>query len=277
MDEEPFVVDAAGVELSAHRGGSGPPALLLHGGPALADYLGPLAEELGDTFSTVRYTQRGTPPSAQVPPYSIETHMRDALGVLDALELPRGWVVGHSWGGHLALHLLVNHPDRLLGVVCVGALGAFADVLDELGGNLRAALSAEDARRIDAVEALRSAGKGTERDLVERWRIIWPLFFIRQEQAPPSPERVGFRCSVETNASLRDHFARGTLASALPGARHAPLFVHGEHDLLPARSASETAALIPGSRVVTVPDCAHFPWLERPGCVRDAVREQLDR
>ena len=26
----------------------------------------------------------------------------------------------------------------------------------------------------------------------------------------------------------------------------------------------ETAALIPGARVETIPDCGHFPWAERP-------------
>lgn len=50
--------------------------------------------------------------------------MADAIAVLDQLGIDRAWAVGHSWGGHLALHLAVSRPDRLLGVVCIDALGA---------------------------------------------------------------------------------------------------------------------------------------------------------
>ena len=79
----PFEVDG----LPGHREGSGQPALLLHGGPGLSDYMGPLAEELDGLLDTIRYTQRGTPPSVAGPPYSVESHMADALAVLDAFDL----------------------------------------------------------------------------------------------------------------------------------------------------------------------------------------------
>jgi proline iminopeptidase len=128
VDEEPFVVEVDSGELHGHRGDTGAPALLLHGGPAVPDYMGPCALELDGLFSTIRYTQRGTPPSTGGPPFSIESHVSDALAVLDALAVDRAWAVGHSWGGHLALHLLVNHPDRLLGVVCIDPLGAYGEI-----------------------------------------------------------------------------------------------------------------------------------------------------
>ncbi|MBI4172546.1 MAG: alpha/beta hydrolase [Actinobacteria bacterium] len=107
MREEPFEVPVAGGALAGHRGGEGPPALLLHGGPAWPDYLGPCGEELSGLFTTLRYTQRGIAPSTAGPLYSIESHMADALAVLDRFGVDRAWAIGHSWGGHLALHLLV--------------------------------------------------------------------------------------------------------------------------------------------------------------------------
>ena len=39
--------------------------------------------------------------------------MEDVVAVLDALEIGRALVVGHSWGGHLAMHLAVAFPERL--------------------------------------------------------------------------------------------------------------------------------------------------------------------
>ena len=117
MREEPFEVRVGDGSLVGCAATDGAPALLLHGGPAIPDYLGPCALELEGLFATMRYTQRGVPPSTVGGPYSIESHMDDALAVLDAREVERAWAIGHSWGGHLALHLLVAHPERLLGVV----------------------------------------------------------------------------------------------------------------------------------------------------------------
>ena len=261
--------------LRGHRGGSGPPALLLHGGAAVPDYLGDLADELAGTFTTYRYTQRGTPPSGGEPPYGIEAHMTDALAVIDAFGLDRAWAVGHSWGGHLALQLLVTHPERLLGVVAVDPLGAFPNALAEQDTNRRRALSPDQTARLDAIEARRRAGEVTEAELVERFAIAWPTYFADPSNAAAPPVRVGVEASVEVNRSLVDHFERGTLIQGLPAAALPVLFVHGELSVIPVWSTTETARLVPGAEVVIVRDSGHFPWVEQPGSVRDAVEPFL--
>src|SRR5436190_6931997 len=128
MVEEPFEVRIGDGALVGQRRDGGPPALLFHGGPAFSDYTSGLATELEGLFATIRYTQRGAPPSSVGPPYSIEAHVADALAVLDHFGISRAWANGHSWGGHLALHLAVAHPERLLGIVCIHALGVSADI-----------------------------------------------------------------------------------------------------------------------------------------------------
>jgi proline iminopeptidase len=276
MDPEGFAVEVDGGALVGHRGGEGRPALVLHGGPAIPDYTGALAAELDGLLATVRYTQRGTPPSGGGPPYTVETHMADALAVLDRFGIERAWVVGHSWGGFLALQLAVSHPERVAGLVCIGTLGA-ADIFDEQGANLARGLTADQVARIVATEERRRRGEATEADLVDRFALVWPQFFADPSQAGAIPAAVGVRCSGETNASIASHFERRTLARGLPNVRAPALFVHGEQDALPVRSSLETAALIDGARVETIPDCGHFPWLEHPGAVRDAVARFLPR
>jgi pimeloyl-ACP methyl ester carboxylesterase len=85
-------------------------------------------------------------------------------------------------------------------------------------------------------------------------------------------DRIGVRCSVDTNAAIAAHFERGTLVQGLPGVRMPAFFIHGAADPLPPRSSIETAALIPGARVELIDDCGHFPWLERPGEVLRAYQ-----
>jgi len=275
MREEPFELEVGDGRLRGHRAaGEAPPALVLHGGAAVSDYTGGLAEELGGLFSTIRYTQRGTPPSVAPGPYTVETHVADALAVLDHFGLERAWAVGHSWGGHLALHLAVAHPERLLGIVGVAALGA-TNVFGELDANLRSGLTTEEIARLDEIEERRRRGEVSEEELLERMRIVWPQFFADRREVGDLVKHLGAQASIETNASLADHLARGTLAARLPSAQIPALFVHGDLDPLPLVSATETAALIPGAKVVVVQAVGHFIWVERPGEVRRATAAWL--
>jgi proline iminopeptidase len=274
VSEQEFEVAIEGGVLRGHLGdGNGPPALLLHGGAAVPDYLDGLACELAPLLTTYRYTQRGTLPSGGGPPYAIEAHLQDAVGVLDAFEIPRAWVVGHSWGGHLALHLAVAHAERLLGVVCIDPIGAYFDVFADLDATLRRGLAPETVARLDDIEARRRVADVTEDELVERFTILWPRYFA-DPSSPTAASPVthcGVEASIDANRSLGEHFQRRTLAQGLPEVDLPALFVHGELDPVPTASSTGTAALIPGARVELIPECGHFPWLERPGEVARIV------
>ena len=122
-----FSVPVEGGALVGARAGAGPPALLLHGGPGITDYLGPLAAELGGVLHTMRYQQRGLAPSVETGAKSVDGHVADAVAVLDGLGIARAWIVGHSWGGYLAMHVAADQPRRVLGVVVIDSVGASGD------------------------------------------------------------------------------------------------------------------------------------------------------
>ena len=226
MREESFELPVEGGAIRGHRAGEGRAALLLHGGAAVPDYLGECAEQLDGLFSTIRYTQRGTPPSEAPGPYTIEAHMADALAVLDSFGLERAWAVGHSWGGHLAFHLLVAHPDRIAGVLAIDPLGADRTVLDDFEENLGRVLTEAQMSRIRELDERRRAGELTEAELLERFGLIWLPFFAHPEVAGDPPVHVGVQASIGTNRSISEHFERGTLGPrsrrrARPGALRA--------------------------------------------------------
>jgi len=272
---EPFELPVEGGALHGHRAGSGTPALLLHGGAAVPDYLEECAASLDGLFETFRYTQRGTPPSIAPPPYSIEAHLADAVRVLDSFGAERAWAIGHSWGGHLALHLAVTRPERLLGVLCIDPLGADGSIFPEYMANLARDMSGDEIGRIAAIEERRRRGEVSEADLVERFAIVWPRFFFEQDPLIPPPARVDPQASIEANASLSAHFEAGTLTKGLPAVRLPARFVHGEHDAMPTYATEATAALIPGARVGIVAGAGHFPWLEQPERFRTTVEQLL--
>jgi proline iminopeptidase len=273
MVETPFEIEIDGGKLQGHFGGRGIPALLLHGGPGLPDSTQGAADELSGLFTTIRYTQRGTLPSTVGGPYTVETHMADALAILDLFDQERAWAIGHSWGGHLALHLAVAHPERLYGVVCIDTLGASAKVMPQYLEALLARLTPEERARVEEIEERSKAGETTDEEELEQARIFWPARFADSAAAPAFPyEHVGLDCYRETIASVEEHWQKRTLRKGLPNVAMPALFVHGIQDPLPIKASVTTAKLIPGARVARIPSCGHYPWIEQPGFLARSIR-----
>jgi pimeloyl-ACP methyl ester carboxylesterase len=273
MDQTPFELEVGDGSLRGHYSGKGAPALLLHGGPGLPDITEGCAVELFDIFTPIRYTQRGTLPSTVGGPYTIESHMADALAVLDAFELDKAWVIGHSWGGHLALHLVANYPERFHGIVCIGTLGASPDIRPEFEANMLRHLTEEQRERVLEIDARGESGEAGEEEQLESMEILWPYYFADPAAAPPCPfKHFGVECAAETGRSINEHFEADTLKKKLRRVRMPALFAHGVQDPLPLRASVDTAKLIKGARVGRMPNCGHYPWIEQKGRLNRMIR-----
>ena len=277
LNEREFRAEVAGGEIVGWRSAdAGPPALLLHGGPSLSEYLDSLAAELAGVVTTARYQQRGLTPSLVEGPFDVETHVADAVGVLDALGWDRAWIIGHSWGGHLAMHLAAAHPDRLLGLVVLDALGAVDDGgTAALGPNLMAELSDQERAHVEEIDRRDDDGVASESERLEMMRILWPYYFGDPAAAPPMPDFRFHTGGIQTWASIGDHFKRGTLEHGLPPLEAPVLITHGERSPIPYSEAERTAALMPAARLEMHAERGHWAWLEEPGYVRRLVAEML--
>ena len=267
--EQEFHAPVPGGEIVGWVRGSGPPALLLHGGPGLSDYLADLAAELSEVVTVARYQQRGLAPSVVDGDRTVEGHVADAVAVLDALGWDKAWVIGHSWGGHLAMHLAVAHPDRLLGLVAFDALGAVSDGGGEaLGENLMRGLTEEQRAWVEEYSAREEAGEGTPEESLEVLRVLWPYYYGDPASATPMPEmRMDLQAQLTTWPSITAHFEAGTLERGLPQLRMPALVLHGAASPIPYAEAERTAALIPGVSLRILPGIGHFAWIEQPGSV----------
>ena len=252
--------------------GSGPPLLLLHGGPAMTDYMDMLGEETGG-WRSIRYQQRGLPPSAVHGSLTVEGHVADAIAVLDSLQVDRAVVLGHSWGGYLALHLALSHPDRVAGLVLVDPLGAVGDGgAAETGQHLHERLLPAAVQQYGEIEARLAGPDPTDADMLASLRLIWPGYFADPATAPPIPSyiRVSVAGYVAAFASVAQHFAGG-FGEKLRDLGIPAVFVLGELSPMPVGQGRQTAALLPMAEVTVVPAAGHLPWHEEPGCVAAAL------
>jgi pimeloyl-ACP methyl ester carboxylesterase len=262
-----------GGELVGWMEGSGPPVLLLHGGPGLSYvYLDDLATDLGSEYQIASYQQRGLSPSTTDGPFTVDRAVKDVVAYLDALGWDRAYVVGHSWGGHLLLHLAVSAPDRLLGGLAVDPLGGVGDGgMAAFEKEMAARTPEKDRRRAVELDEKAERGEGTAEDLIESLRLFWPAYFA---DPPTAPEMPAITASIAAYsglfASLATEFPRLT---ASLGHVAVPFgVVAGAGSPMPVdQAAKATADAIPGAFLETIDGAGHFPWYEKPGRVGDAL------
>lgn len=270
---EHFSADTIGGTVAGYVRGEGQPVLLLHGGPGLScGHVDGLGDELVDGYRVANYQQRGLPPGTAREPYDVGTQVEDVVAVLDQLGWSQALIVGHSWGGHLLLHVLATHPDRVAGALVVDPLGGVGDGgMAGFGAELASRMPAEDRARAEELDRLEEEGTWSDDLEREQRGLSWPSYFANRASAPPMPE-------VDSSLdALEGTFA--SLLGLLPGLadrlRSCPVptrFVHGRQSPMPITASSDTAELL-GAPVDVIEDCGHFTWLEQPG----AVRRSLDR
>jgi proline iminopeptidase len=277
-----FLVPVTGGLLAGVRSGAGGPLLVLHGGPGLNDYCGWFAGELTG-WTALRYTQRGVAPSTDSGPFTVSQHVADALAVIEQHAAGQAVLLGHSWGGYLAMHVAATAPERVAGLLLVDSLGGTGDGgFSRFAAELRARTSPAALADIAALDELAQASTGTpeaEAASIKSLLLIWPSYFADPRAAPPPPAglRLSHDCYTATYESIRAEQADGRLARQLAGYRGPVEIVAGAAGPFPEETARSTAALFADARVTIEPGAGHFPWHERPGCLTAALARLASR
>ena len=273
MERTPFTVPTRSGHLGGWRAGAGERVLLLHGGPGLSyGHLDSLAEELAADYEVAFFQQRGLEPSTAQGPFTVEQALADIGSVLDWLGWERAWLVGHSWGGHLAFHAAVSIPERLLGVLSVDPLGAVGDGgAESFGAELMRRVPQGLRARAQELDDKDTQGTATESDEQEMLDVVWPSYFATPAAATPRPPiAISSAAHLGLWGDLVEQLPR--LEAALPSIAVPVGVLSGADSPMPPRdSAQATAARIPGAWAHLEPGTGHFLWLERPGCAVAAL------
>jgi pimeloyl-ACP methyl ester carboxylesterase len=193
-------------------------------------------------------------------PYGLRDMAADALGVLDALAIPRAHVVGASMGGMIAQHLAVRAPQRVASLTLImttsgarGLPGPRAEVRHALLGRPRS--RAED-------------------DIVAHLTHLWGL--IGSPTHPPDPQRLQQRLRDTVRRAWRPAGTARQLAAVIADGDRTPLLariacpttvVHGQQDpLVPVACGHDLAAKIAGAELDVIDGMGHdlpLPLLPR--------------
>jgi pimeloyl-ACP methyl ester carboxylesterase len=98
-------------------------------------------------------------------------------------------MIGHSWGGHLLLHLLAVTPARVGAALVVDPLGAVGDGgLAAFETELSRRLPEATVARLSELDALEQSGPLAPAERLEAMEISWPGYFSSLEVAQPIPQ-----------------------------------------------------------------------------------------
>ena len=128
------------VRLHIAEVGDGAPVLLLHGWPQHWWCWRSVIEQLRGSYRLLVPDLRGFGWSeAPGKGYSAVTFARDAVGLLDALDIDRAHVVGHDWGGFTGFLLGLEHRSRIDRLLLCNTPGPWARLNPRVAIGLRRA------------------------------------------------------------------------------------------------------------------------------------------
>jgi pimeloyl-ACP methyl ester carboxylesterase len=252
-------VEVDGLRIAYEQAGAGPPLVLVHGGVTDSRIWRLQLDALSAEFTVIAWDAPGCgqsddpPPSYRLPEYA------DALaGMLDRLQIERAHVLGHSFGGALALELYRRHPELPATLILVAAYAGWAGSLqaDEVRRRLAYALDLADGSAVRDVAPFLSPG-------------LPPQAVDALTVTMSETRRVATRAMAH---ALADADLRGMLPSvAVP-----TLLVYGDADeRAPVAVGEAIAAAIPDATLVTIPGAGHECYLEDPVRFNDSVRRFL--
>jgi pimeloyl-ACP methyl ester carboxylesterase len=227
----------------AGRGGD-PAFVCLHGLVDTLEIWDRIAPRLAQRRRTLRFDQRGHGESgAPAGPCTREDLAGDVVRVLDAFEVERAILVGHSMGGIVSMATALEHPDRVAGLVLLGTA------------------SRCNERTADWYERIARAG---ERDGCEG--------LARAIYGEKSRRRVrGDAAGIAQVTRMLKTLHSDPITPKLAALACPALLLVGENDPMGTKPSQTIAASLPDATLRVLPGCGHWIHVEAADAVLDAI------
>jgi proline iminopeptidase len=276
-----FVRD--GVQLFYRTSGSGTPIVFLSGGPGFnVDYMIPVGDFVPASYQRVFYEQRGTGRSRVVTMTAETMTLKHVVADLDALRVhlkqERLFLVGHSWGGMLAMAYAAAHPTRVDRMILIGPGGPTLEFAEWFNDNIHMRLRPEDVEAERYWNEAPTRGVDADKAALEQVRAITPGYFFERAKglafASQLPEGT---LTLQVNLLLFGDMAKGY--DSRPGLRQLDrpvLIVQGHQDPVGDKTAEDIQGAIKSSVLKYINRSGHFPWIEQPDAFRRILAEFFD-
>jgi proline iminopeptidase len=268
-------IEVRDVELHYEEMGSGPPCVLVHGGPGISHPAPfPVFAPLGDRVRLIAYEHRGHGQSSRAPVRSYTQHelVEDLHAFCRALRLERPMIVGTSAGGFVSLLYAGRYPDEPRALVLIGT-SASRRFMERATANMQR-LGTPAMQ-----QAYRTLWDGSLADpeaFRRAFETILPLYYHDRGRAPAT--LAGRRFDPETRRALIRDYATYDARPMLTRIAVPAFVAVGRHDwICPVEESVEIAGSIRGAELHIFEGSGHSPHIEEPAAFFGALRAFLSR
>ena len=270
-----------GLRLHYRSVGAGAPVVILSGGPGFdVDYMLPVADAF-PKFRRILLEQRGTgrsmPTDLRAEDMTLNVVVEDLEALRVLLHQERLFLVGHSWGGMLAMAYAAAHPNRIERLILIDSGGPTLEFVSWFEDNIRARLRPQDVEAERYWTEAEKRGVVADKVALETARAVTPAYFYDRDKG------LAFAAMMQdgslhaaTSALLFADLQKSYEVRAGLGRLQRPtLIIHGHQDPIGDKTAGDIHALIKSSTLVYLHKCGHFPWVEQPEAFRRAMDDFL--
>ena len=221
--------------------------------------------QLAEKHQLIFYDQRGCGLSTGDPEtISLESFVEDIEAIRISYGYPKITVLGHSWGGFLAMQYAIAHPEFTQKLILLNSMPPSSEecllFYEEWERRMAPFL---DRARDDEKES--RFAKGDPIAVEKYYQIMLGRYCYLPEKALLMNLRVHPKGSLVNKIfrqKLWDHSFN--FHDQLKQLQMPTLIVHGEFDPIPFCTAEKLHATIANSKYVLIPNCGHFPHVETP-------------
>ncbi|HRY09965.1 MAG: alpha/beta hydrolase [Gemmatimonadetes bacterium] len=264
------------------QGRTGPVVLVINGGPGWSsEHMRGVADVLARSRCVIRFDQPGTsgsPVVVDAASVGFDAIVEDIERLRVGLGIRRWSVLGHSFGGMVAMAYVARHQAAVAGLVLSAPGAPTLDFLTWYQDSLTARLSGRDQNLATGLFAHLQADPADRSAAADLVRAMAPAYVADTRQVPLLRAMIDDTTwTVGVATIVWRSMADGAydLRTALPSIRVPTLVVHGARDALGTEIARGIATAIPGATRVEVEGAAHIIWLDRPTAYWAAVERFL--
>jgi len=203
-------------------------------------------------------------------PYRLKDMAADAVGLMDALGIARAHVVGASMGGMIAQEVAIHWPERVRSLTSIMSTT----------GDPRLPPPTPAVMTVFTKPPPKTAEEYVEAN-VAAWLVFRGPGYPEDEQRDRARAIRAAQRGFNPEGGQRQMlavYASGSRKKTLPSVKAPTLVIHGADDpLLPLAAGEDTAATIPGAKLVVLPRMGHALPLAVWPRVIDEIAELVKR
>ena len=250
--------------------GEGNPIIVIHGGPGLGssyleDHLRPLSEHSQVIFYDQRSSGR-SPVCEDSTAISLQSFLSDIDDIRRFYNHDKVAVLGHSWGGLLAMQYAINYPTNTSNLILLGSNAPSSEMNNSANQKLAERFSDDDMAARQTI----LSSEAFANQLPEAYEELMMIGFNYQfadsrklnQLTLNLPEDFGTK--NQTLSYLFKDFASYDYTNSLVDLSTPALILYGLKDAITPTAVPLFSGLNPKFTVQVIDDAGHFPFIEKP-------------